>query len=81
MSKGVIFSDASVQSGQSGGPILSDDGHLIGITVSNSKDDAFQMIYPNINMSVPVYEIFPILQQYGKSKGMLYTTIFIGAII
>ncbi|XP_055308925.1 peroxisomal leader peptide-processing protease [Sitodiplosis mosellana] len=68
ISKGVIFSDASVQSGQSGGPMFTDDGHLIGITVSNSKDDAYQLIYPNINMSVPVYEIFPILQQYGKSK-------------
>lgn len=69
ISKGVIFSDASVQSGQSGGPMFTDDGHLIGITVSNSKDDTYQLIYPNINMSVPVYEILPILQQYGKSKG------------
>lgn len=70
ISKGVIFSDASVQSGQSGGPMFTDDGHLIGITVSNSKDDAYQLIYPNINMSVPVYDILPILQKYGKSKGI-----------
>lgn len=72
ISKGVIFSDASVQSGQSGGPMFADDGHLIGITVSNSKDDAYQMIYPNINMSVPVFDILPILQKYGDSKGNLY---------
>lgn len=70
LSKGVIFSDASVQSGQSGGPMFSDDGDLIGICVSNSKDDAIQLIYPNINMSVPVYDILPVLQKYGKSKGM-----------
>ncbi|XP_031627413.1 peroxisomal leader peptide-processing protease [Contarinia nasturtii] len=68
ISKGVIFSDASVQSGQSGGPMFNLDGHLIGITISNSRDEAYQLIYPNVNMSVPVFEIFPILQQYGKSK-------------
>lgn len=72
ISKGVIFSDAIVQSGQSGGPMFTDDGHLIGITVSNSKDDVYQLIYPNINMSVPVYEILPILQQYGRSKGTFF---------
>lgn len=69
ISKGVIFSDASVQSGQSGGPMFADDGHLIGITVSNSKDDSYHLIYPNINMSIPVFDIFPTLQKYGKSRG------------
>lgn len=69
ISKGVIFTDASVQSGQSGGPMFGDDGRLIGICVSNSKDDTYQLIYPNINMSVPVYDILPILQKYGTSKG------------
>lgn len=69
ISKGVIFSDASVQSGQSGGPMFNHEGYLIGITVSNSKDEAYQLIYPYVNMSVPVFEIFPILQKYGNSKG------------
>lgn len=73
ISKGVIFSDASVQSGQSGGPMFTDDGHLIGITVSNSKDDTYHLIYPNINMSVPVFDILPILQKYGKSRGKKMT--------
>lgn len=72
ISKGVIFSDASVQSGQSGGPMFTGDGSLVGITVSNSKDDDCQLIYPNINMSVPVYDILPILQKYGQSKGILF---------
>lgn len=71
ISKGVIFSDAVVQSGQSGGPMFTDDGHLLGITISNSKDDIYQLIYPNINMSVPVFEILPILQQYGRTKGKI----------
>lgn len=69
ISKGVIFSDASVQSGQSGGPMFTDDGRLIGITVSNSKDDNYQLIYPNVNMSVPVIDILPILQKYDVSRG------------
>lgn len=73
ISKGVIFSDTSVQSGQSGGPMFADDGHLIGVTVSNSKDDAYQLIYPNINMSVPVYDILPTLEKYGKTRGNIYT--------
>lgn len=67
--KGVIFTDASVQSGQSGGPIFSQDGCLIGVCISNSKDDNNQLIYPNINMAVPVYDIFPILQKYSLTKG------------
>lgn len=69
MSKGVIFTDASVQSGQSGGPMFTCDGQLLGICVSNSKDDQFQLIYPNINMSVPIFDILPVLQKYGQTKG------------
>lgn len=73
ISKGVLFSDASVQSGQSGGPMFSDDGRLLGVCISNSKDDAVQLIYPNINMSVPVYDILPVLQKYGTTKGKFQT--------
>lgn len=69
LSNGVIFTDASVQSGQSGGPMFSADGCLIGICVSNSKDDAYELIYPNVNMSIPVYDILPVLQKYGQTKG------------
>lgn len=71
ISNGVIFSDASVQSGQSGGALFNADGSLIGIIVSNSKDDTCQrnIIYPNINMSVPVHDILPTLQKYEQSKG------------
>lgn len=49
--------------------MFTDDGSLIGITVSNSKDDTPQLICPNINVSVPVYDILPILKKYGQSKG------------
>lgn len=68
---GVIFTDASVQSGQSGGPIFSQRGNLIGVCISNSKDDNNRLIYPNINMAVPVYDIYPILQKYDQTKGKL----------
>lgn len=69
ISKGVIFTDASVQSGQSGGPLFTGDGKLVAICISNSKDDLYQLIYPNINMSVPIFDILPILQTYGRTKG------------
>lgn len=75
ISKGVIFTDASVQSGQSGGPMFGEDGRLIGICVSNSKDDTYQLIYPNINMSVPVYDILPTLQKYGTTKGKKWSSL------
>lgn len=71
ISRGVIFTDASVQAGQSGGPVFSDQGHLLGISISNSKDDNYRLIYPNINMSVPVYDILPILQKYGQTRGTI----------
>lgn len=70
ITKGVLFTDASIQSGQSGGPIFTQDGRLVGICISNSKDDDNQLIYPNINMCVPVYDILPILLQYSKTNGM-----------
>lgn len=56
--------------------MFTDDGSLIGITISNSKDDTQQLIYPNINMSIPVYDILPILKKYGRSKGMIFVQPF-----
>lgn len=74
-SRGVVFTDASVQSGQSGGPIFNQNGALLAISISNSKDDAYNLIYPNINMSVPVSDILPILLKYCKTKGKSFLII------
>lgn len=68
-SPGMIISDASIQAGQSGGPLLDANGKLIGVSVSNSKDYETQLIYPNINMSVPVANIKSELEDFARTKG------------
>lgn len=67
-SPGMIISDASIQAGQSGGPLLDANGKLIGVSVSNSKDHETQLIYPNINMSVPVANIKSELEDFARTK-------------
>lgn len=69
---GLFFTDASVQAGQSGGPIFCENHQLMGVCVSNSKDDANNSIYPFINMCIPIMEILSILEEYSISLGKLY---------
>lgn len=42
------------------------EGKLIGICVSNTKDET-HAIYPHINMSIPIFNIYNILDKYAKS--------------
>lgn len=55
--------------GQSGGPILTETGTLLGICVCNAKDG--QNIYPMINMCIPIYDIYHILENFSRSNGKL----------
>lgn len=61
------MSDGCVQSGQSGGPMFDEDGHVIGICVSNIKFD--NTIYPNVNTAIPVSEIRKTLERYAYTNG------------
>lgn len=64
--RGILFTDVPIQAGQSGGPILRDDGYLIGISVQNIK--LYDRIYPKSNMVVPICDIFEILKVFSREK-------------
>lgn len=53
--------------GQSGGPILTEMGTLLGICVCNAKDG--NNIYPMINMCIPIYDIYHVLENFSRSNG------------
>lgn len=65
-STGILWTDAQVQAGQSGGPIFDAVGHLVGICVSNTRDEITQKLFPNVNMAVPVCDIFRTIEKYFK---------------
>lgn len=65
-SPGAIMSDGSVQAGQSGGPMFDQNGQILGVCVSNIKLE--NVVYPNINTAVPIYEIRSILEEYAKTN-------------
>jgi len=65
ISKGMILSDVNVQAGQSGCPLFSKNGKLVGVCISNSKDSVYNLVYPNISMAVPIFEIVSILNSYS----------------
>uniref|UniRef100_A0AAG5DBB3 Peroxisomal leader peptide-processing protease n=1 Tax=Anopheles atroparvus TaxID=41427 RepID=A0AAG5DBB3_ANOAO len=67
-SEGILFTDCSVQYGQSGGPVFDEDGHLIAIAVSNFKSSLDDRIYPFHNMCVPVKDIYSTLVQYSQTN-------------
>ncbi|XP_053674107.1 peroxisomal leader peptide-processing protease [Anopheles nili] len=67
-SKGILFTDCSVQSGQSGGPIFDKDGLLVAIAVSNFKSSLDNQIYPFHNMCVPVGDIYSMILQYSDTN-------------
>ncbi|XP_058121749.1 uncharacterized protein LOC131294916 [Anopheles ziemanni] len=70
-SKGILFTDCSVQYGQSGGPIFDENGCLIAIAVSNFKSSLDNRIYPFHNMCVPVKDIYNILMQFSQTNDPL----------
>uniref|UniRef100_A0A182YSL4 Peroxisomal leader peptide-processing protease n=1 Tax=Anopheles stephensi TaxID=30069 RepID=A0A182YSL4_ANOST len=66
-SEGILFTDCSIQCGQSGGPIFDENGLLVAIAVSNFKSSVDNLIYNCHNMCVPVKDIYSILEHYSKT--------------
>lgn len=72
-STGILWTDAQVQAGQSGGPIFDAVGHLVGVCVSNTRDETTKKVFPNVNMAVPVCDVFRTLETYfetGNKKAL-----------
>uniref|UniRef100_A0A182WMB4 Peroxisomal leader peptide-processing protease n=1 Tax=Anopheles minimus TaxID=112268 RepID=A0A182WMB4_9DIPT len=67
-SEGILFTDCSIQCGQSGGPIFDENGLLLAIAVSNFKSSLDNLIYNCHNMCVPVKDIYSILENYSKTR-------------
>ncbi|XP_053663944.1 uncharacterized protein LOC128713107 [Anopheles marshallii] len=67
-SEGILFTDCSIQCGQSGGPIFDENGLLVAIAVSNFKSSLDNLIYNCHNMCVPVNDIYGILENYSKTR-------------
>ncbi|XP_063701728.1 peroxisomal leader peptide-processing protease [Culicoides brevitarsis] len=66
-SEGILWTDAQVQAGQSGGPIFDAVGHLVGICVSNTRDENSGKVFPHVNMAVPICDIFKIIEKYVET--------------
>lgn len=67
----VVKTTATVLPGSSGGAIFKDNGKLIAITVSNTKLEDVGVVYPRINLAVPILVILEYLQlflQTGDTK-------------
>lgn len=58
---------ATVLPGSSGGAILNGQGKLLGIIVSNSKMDDVGIIYPRVNMAVPILAIYSTIELFLES--------------
>uniref|UniRef100_A0A182VH05 Peroxisomal leader peptide-processing protease n=1 Tax=Anopheles merus TaxID=30066 RepID=A0A182VH05_ANOME len=67
-SEGLLFTDCSIQCGQSGGPIFDENGLLVAIAVSNFKSSVDNLIYNCHNMCVPVKDIYSTLERYSITR-------------
>lgn len=68
---GMVITDTVVQSGQSGGPLFDEQDRMVGISVSNFRDNDTGRVFPALNCSVPLFNIVPILTAYCESNGWL----------
>uniref|UniRef100_A0A182KB85 Peroxisomal leader peptide-processing protease n=1 Tax=Anopheles christyi TaxID=43041 RepID=A0A182KB85_9DIPT len=67
-SEGLLFTDCSIQCGQSGGPLFDENGLLVAIAVSNFKSSVDNIIYNCHNMCVPVKDIYSTLERYSLTR-------------
>ncbi|KAL1462378.1 hypothetical protein WDU94_014216 [Cyamophila willieti] len=68
----MLQTSCSVESGVSGGALFDSAGLLIGIIVCNVTDH--KVVYPHVNMAVPICTIYPVLEAYLRTKGKISLT-------
>lgn len=68
----MLKTTSSVLAGSSGGGLFVKNGKLIGIIVANAKLEGNNVIYPRINMAIPVNVIYHVLQDYFTNQGNFF---------
>ncbi|XP_055380045.1 uncharacterized protein LOC129611117 [Condylostylus longicornis] len=63
---GCIIADATLQAGQSGGPMFAENGTILGICVSNLKLE--KTVFPNVNTSIPACDIKYVIEKFAKTN-------------
>ena len=58
----IFVMDADVTSGSSGGPVLNDDGKVIGVVVGESRDEQ------SLNFAIPVDDLNELIKKVGPPK-------------
>uniref|UniRef100_A0A182NLW8 Peroxisomal leader peptide-processing protease n=1 Tax=Anopheles dirus TaxID=7168 RepID=A0A182NLW8_9DIPT len=66
--EGILYTDCSIQCGQSGGPIFDENGLLVAIAVSNFKSSLDNHIHNCHNMCVPVRDIYNVLVKFSETN-------------
>ncbi|GFR71874.1 peroxisomal leader peptide-processing protease-like [Elysia marginata] len=64
----MVQTTCAVHGGASGGPLLDNDGNLVGIVVCNTVDKGSNSTYPHINFSVPATTVWPTVLHYIQTS-------------
>uniref|UniRef100_A0A8D8X0H3 Peroxisomal leader peptide-processing protease n=1 Tax=Cacopsylla melanoneura TaxID=428564 RepID=A0A8D8X0H3_9HEMI len=62
----MLQTSCTVEAGISGGALFDSAGLLIGVIVCNVTDH--NVVYPHVNMAVPICTIYPVLDAYLRTK-------------
>ena len=74
---GLIETNAGVQPGDSGGPLLDESGHVIGMDTAASTSSGFQVVNASDAYAIPIGAALAIAQQIESGKAT--ATVHIGA--
>lgn len=65
----MLKTTSTVLAGSSGGGLFTNDGSLAGIIVANTKLEENKIIYPRINVAIPVSVIYSTIKDYMANEG------------
>lgn len=69
ISASMLKTTSSVLGGSSGGGLYDSNGKLVGIIVANVKLEDNNVIYPRLNVAIPITAISQIIKDYFASEG------------
>lgn len=66
----LFLTNCSVQSGMSGGPILDNQGRVLGVMTSHVQDQVRGVHYPNLNFAIPISVVRESLDDFVQEKNL-----------